>query len=147
MSNLVIKIANLPEDFSAIKAIRKEVFQQEQKVDSALDFDGKDEICEQLLAYLNGQAVGTVRIRYLDAKIAKIERLAVLSLARGQGIGKKIMEKSLEIIAIKNIPEVVINAQEYIKKMYEDLGFQEVGEKFEEAGIFHIKMIKHLEIQ
>jgi predicted GNAT family N-acyltransferase len=145
MSNFLIRIANLPEDFPAIKAIRKEVFQQEQRVDPALDFDGKDEISEQLLAYLDGQAIATARIRYLDAKTAKIERLAVLSIFRGQGIGKKMMEKALDVIARKNISEVVINAQEYVTKMYQNLGFQEFGERFEEAGIFHIKMIKNLE--
>ncbi|MFH7028733.1 MAG: GNAT family N-acetyltransferase [Heteroscytonema crispum UTEX LB 1556] len=147
MSNLVIKIANFPKDFPAIQAIRREVFQQEQKVDAALDFDGKDEISEQLIAYLDGQAVATARIRYLDDNTAKIERLAVLPIARGQGIGKRMMEKALEIIAMKNIPKAVINAQEYVKKMYENLGFQEVGERFEEAGILHIKMIKVLETQ
>lgn len=91
MSNLVIKIAELPEEFTAIKAIRKSVFQEEQGVDPALEFDGKDEMSDHLIAYLNVEAVGTARIRYLDDKTAKVERLAVLSTARGKGIGKKIM--------------------------------------------------------
>jgi predicted GNAT family N-acyltransferase len=38
-----------------------------------------------------------------------------LSTARGQGIGKKIMEKAIEVVAQKNIQEVLIHAQEYIK--------------------------------
>ncbi len=95
MSNLVIKVAELPQEFPAIQAIRIAVFQEEQGVDAALEFDGKDAISEHLIAYLNGEVVGTARIRYLDDKTAKIERLAVLSTARGQGIGKKIMENAL----------------------------------------------------
>ncbi|MEH2294389.1 GNAT family N-acetyltransferase [Nostoc sp.] len=142
MSNLVIKVAELPEDFPAIQAIRIAVFQEEQGVDPALEFDGKDEISEHLIAYLNEEVVGTTRIRYLDEKTAKIERLAVLSTARGQGIGKKIMIKALEIIANKNIPEVVIHAQEYVKDLYKKLDFVEDGEIFEEASIPHVKMRK-----
>ncbi len=144
MSDLVIKLANFSEEFLNIKAIRKVVFQEEQGVEEALEFDGKDEICEHLIAYLNEEVVGTARIRYLDDKIAKIERLAVLSTARGQGIGKKIMEEALLVIASKDIPEVVINAQEYVKSLYQKLGFEEEGEIFAEADIPHVKMRKKL---
>ncbi|MEH2384665.1 MAG: GNAT family N-acetyltransferase [Nostoc sp.] len=142
MSNLVIKVAELPQEFPAIQAIRIAVFQEEQGVDAALEFDGKDAISEHLIAYLNDEVVGTARIRYLDDKTAKIERLAVLSTARGQGIGKKIMENALEVIANKNIPEVVIHAQEYVKDLYKKLDFVEEGEIFEEASIPHLKMRK-----
>lgn len=146
MSNLVIKVADLAEEFPAIAAIRKSVFQEEQGVDPALEFDGKDEISEHLIAYLDKKAVGTTRIRYLDQQTAKIERLAVLSTARRQGIGKKIMIKALEVIANKNIPEVVIYAQEYIKVLYQKLDFVEEGQIFEEAGISHLKMRKILHL-
>lgn len=146
MSNLVIKVAKIPEDFPAIAAIRKSVFQEEQGVDPALEFDGKDETSDHLIAYLDNKAVGTTRIRYLNEKIAKIERLAVLSTARGQGIGQKIMENALLFIASKNIEEIVIHSQEYVKNLYLKLGFLEEGEIFEEAGIPHVKMRKTLQL-
>jgi len=141
MSDVVIKVAELPEELRAIQVIRKSVFQQEQGVDQELDFDGLDEISDQLIAYLDDQYVGTARIRYLDDKTAKIERLAVLHTARGRGMGKQIMEKALEVIANKNIPLVVIHSQEYVKGLHQQLGFQEEGEIFEEAGIRHVKMV------
>ena len=144
MSNLIIKTAELPQELPAIQAIRRLVFQVEQGVDPALDFDGQDETAEQLIAYLDEQPVGTARIRYLDNKTAKIERLAVLSIARGKGIGKKIMAKALDVASENNIQEVVIHAQEYIKSLHQQLGFEQEGEKFEEAGIPHVKMRKKL---
>ena len=144
MSNLIIKIAKLPQERTVIQAIRRLVFQGEQGVDPVLDFDGQDETAEQIIAYLDEQPVGTARIRYLDKQVAKIERLAVLSTARGQGIGKKIMEKALDVIAQNNIQEVIIHAQEYIKSLHQQLGFEQQGERFEEAGIPHVKMRKKL---
>jgi len=144
MNNVVIKVVDLPEELTAIQAIRNSVFQKEQGVDPALDFDGQDEISQQLIVYLDDRYVGTARIRFLDDKTAKIERLAVLPIARGQGIGKKIMEKALEVIASNNIPEVVIHAQEYVKGLHQQMGFEEEGEIFEEAGIRHVKMRKWL---
>jgi predicted GNAT family N-acyltransferase len=142
--DLIIKIVEFPEEFTAIKAIRIAVFQEEQGVEPALEFDGKDEICDHLIAFLNKEAVGTARIRYLDKHTAKIERLAVLSIARGKGIGKEIIEKAIEIIASKNLPEVVLNSQEYVKALYQKIGFVEEGRIFIEAGIPHIKMRKTL---
>ncbi len=144
MRNVIVKTAELSQDFSEIQAIRCSVFQREQGVDPVLDFDGQDERCEQIIAYLDELPVGTARVRYLDYKTAKIERLAVLSTARGYGIGTKIMEKAMEVAAKKNIKEVVIHAQEYIKGLHQHLGFQQEGERFEEAGIPHVKMRKQL---
>jgi predicted GNAT family N-acyltransferase len=56
------------------------------------------------------------------------------------------MEKSLEIAAQKNVEELVINAQEYIKGLYQQLGFEQEGERFMVAGNPHalIKMRKRL---
>ncbi|MBD2777948.1 GNAT family N-acetyltransferase [Iningainema tapete] len=144
MSNVVVKLVDLPLEWMAIQAIRKIVFQDEQGVSWDLDFDGFDEVCDQLIASLDYKWVGTARIRYLDDESAKIERLAVLPLARGQGVGRKIMAKAMEVAALRNVAKVVIHAQEYVKGLYEQLGFEEVGEIFEEAGIDHVKMIKVL---
>ncbi|MBE9214802.1 GNAT family N-acetyltransferase [Plectonema cf. radiosum LEGE 06105] len=146
MSEITVKVVDW-EEWTVIEIIRRRVFQEEQKVEVELDFDGKDKACPQLIAYLNKEAVGTARIRYLDEKTAKIERLAVLSYARGKGIGKKIMQKALEVIANENIPEVMIHAQEYIKKLHQQLGFEQVGEVFQEAGIPHVKMVKRLKVK
>jgi predicted GNAT family N-acyltransferase len=142
MSSVSIKVADSPQELKAIQEIRKIVFQQEQGVDPNLDFDGRDETSTLLIASLNGEFIGTVRVRKLDEKTAKIERLAVLKIARGYGVGKQLMIEALSIIKSKNIPEVVIHAQEYIKGLHSSLGFEEDGDVFEEAGIRHVKMRK-----
>lgn len=144
MNNLIVKTALLPQELLAIQAIRRSVFQIGQGVEPALDFDGQDETSEQIIAYVDNQPVGTARIRYLDNKTAKIERLAVLSTARGQGIGKKIMQTAIDVIAKKDVQEVLIHAQEYIKGLHQQLGFEQEGERFEEATIPHVKMRKKL---
>lgn len=144
MNNLIIKTALLPQELLAIQAIRRSVFQIGQGVEPALDFDGQDETSEQIIAYVDNQPVGTARIRYLDNKTAKIERLAVLATARGQGIGKKIMQTAIDVIAKKDVQEVLIHAQEYIKGLHQQLGFEQEGERFEEAAIPHVKMRKKL---
>ena len=144
MKQLSVKIAHLPDDWAAICAIRRAVFQQEQGVDEALEFDGRDDEAVQFLAYLDDRPVGTARIRFLSQSTAKLERLAVLSNARKQGVGQQIMQTALKLLDEKNISEVRIHAQEPVKEFYQALGFEVEGDRFEEAGIPHLKMSKRL---
>jgi predicted GNAT family N-acyltransferase len=146
MSQLTLTVVAYTEKHSEINFVRSQVYEIEQGINPDRVFDGKDELAEHILAYLDNQPVGTARIRCLSKHSTSIEKLAVLSTARRQGIGKKIMEKSLEIAAQKNVEEVVINAQEYIKGLYQQLGFEQEGERFMVAGNPHalIKMRKRL---
>jgi predicted GNAT family N-acyltransferase len=144
MEDLVIRVACLPEEWVEIRTIRSLVFQWEQGVDSDLDFDGLDEVCVHFIALFDGQAVGCARLKFLDEKMGKIERLAILPLVRKRGIGVKMMEMALKIAKDKKLHTVVIHAQEYIKNLYIKLGFEQTGDIFEEAGIPHVKMIKNL---
>ncbi len=41
-------------------------------------------------------------------------------------------------------PELVLNAQSYAAPFYARVGFEQVGEEFEEAGIPHVEMRKLL---
>lgn len=141
---ICVKPVTSPAEIQALQKIRITVFQQEQGVPEDLDFDGLDEICILIIAKLNQDYVGTVRVRYVNAETAKIERLAVLKSARGYGIGKLLMSKAVEIATEKGMHQAVIHAQEYIKSLHEQLGFQAEGDVFEEAGIRHVKMRKIL---
>ena len=140
---LTVEIATSPEQIAAAKEIRRLVFQVEQGVEPLLDFDQHDETSTHIIACLD-QPIGTARIRCLDDKLAKIERLAVLPTGRGQGIGRKIMEEALAVVTKTDIQEVLIHAQEHLKEFYQQLGFHLEGETFKEAGIPHVKMKKTL---
>jgi predicted GNAT family N-acyltransferase len=140
MGDLVIRVVSYAAEKPLIQAIRYQVFQVEQGVDSALEFDGQDEAAIHLLAHFNGEPVGTARIRLVSDQLAKIERVAVLSAYRGQGIGQRLMEEAIVFLNTKGIPEIKINAQLYVKDFYQKLGFEQRGEVFEEAGIPHIEM-------
>jgi predicted GNAT family N-acyltransferase len=145
MDSLVLKVVSYAEATSAIQFVRQAVFQQEQQIDPALDFDGLDEIALHLVAYDNTEPVGTARIRQLDDRVAKLERVAVVSNYRGQGIGKALIQAAIEWLKQQNAAEIKLNAQLPSKHFYQKLGFEQCGEEFEEAGIPHIQMRKLLQ--
>ena len=142
--SLQIETVKYQDEVDAIATIRTQVFQKEQGVSAELEFDGLDADAIQLLAYLNGKAVATARIREMDANTVKIERLAVLPEYRKQGIGKQLMESALSVISNLDKSKAVVHAQEYVASLYQQLGFEVVGERFSEAGIDHVKMVKQL---
>ncbi|MEO0374000.1 MAG: GNAT family N-acetyltransferase [Cyanobacteria bacterium P01_A01_bin.17] len=122
-----------------IKAIRIEVFHQEQKIDPALDFDGLDEEAIQVVAYIGDQAVGTMRVRQL-AEATKIERVAVLLPYRKQGVGTAMMLEILTYLRARAITNIILSAQRTSESFYRKLGFMPHGDAFREAGIEHIHM-------
>ncbi len=143
MQKIRIEQVKYQDKLEAIKMIRCCVFQEEQGVDPVLEFDGYDDQCDHLLAYLNNQPVGTTRIRYLNQDTAKIQRVAVLLKARGQGIGTQLVKQASKIVeGKKTYTKIIIHAQIYIQSLYEKLGFKPIGDRFLEGEIIHIKMVK-----
>jgi predicted GNAT family N-acyltransferase len=141
---VTVRLAEIPQDLTKIYAVRIRVFQEEQGIDPALEFDGLDQQATHLLALSDTLAIGTLRIRETEPGVAKLERMAVLAEYRQLGVGKKIMQTALEFLLIKNFQAVHLNAQLAVKDFYQKLGFSPEGEIFEEAGIPHVRMRKRL---
>lgn len=147
MNESLIKIATGDKEIADCMEIRKLVFETEQGIDNAKDFDGKDEASDHVIVYIDTQPIGTARVRYLDSekKVAKIERVAVLKEYRKLGIGKLIMEFLHDQLEEKGVKKVTLDSQEYAKGFYENMGYIQEGEPFEEVGIPHVKMTKKIE--
>jgi predicted GNAT family N-acyltransferase len=135
-----VKEALWPRDHEAIAAIRRRVFIEEQKVPEALEWDGLDEQATHLLAWENGEPVGTTRM-LADGHIG---RMAVLKAFRGRGIGRQLLEQMLRIAIQKGMAEVELDAQVHAMEFYERLGFSAEGGVFMDAGIPHRHMRKPL---
>jgi ElaA protein len=128
----------------AIMQLRSEVFIVEQNCPYQ-DADGKDPKSLHLMGYDENDIL-VVYSRILPQNIsypeASIGRVVSSPKVRGTGAGKKLMDKSLEIIAQKfgNVP-VKIGAQAYLKIFYESFGFIKTSEEYLEDDIPHIEML------
>ena len=122
-------------------AIRRRVFVEEQGVALADEQDGRDAACSHWLASLDGERVGTARLREV-AGAWKAERVAVLAKARGHGVGAALM-RALEAEAWRRgATHLLLHAQTSVVPFYERLGYRAEGPVFDEAGIPHRKMSK-----
>jgi predicted GNAT family N-acyltransferase len=143
---VVVRIANRPEEIGEALSVRHRVFVDEQQVPPSLETDDWDSDPDvvHLIALEEDTAIGTARVRFLSETTAKLERLAVLSTHRRQGIGQRLMEQAEQVATERGKKEMVLNAQVQALPFYHRLGYREVGDPFDDAGILHQFMSKLL---
>ncbi|WP_371185471.1 GNAT family N-acetyltransferase [Thalassotalea maritima] len=72
-----------------------------------------------------------------------IGRVTTKQTFRGQGLGKALMDKALDLCNEHfSGQSIKISAQQYLEAFYQELGFETVSDMYLEDGIPHIAMIK-----
>jgi len=134
-----------PYELYDIIKLRNEVFVVEQNC-VFQDADGMDPFCYHLMGY--EEDVLVVYTRLVPPGVAypgyaSIGRVVSSPKVRRRGLGKLLMEKSIEETErlFKNIP-IKIGAQLYLNRFYSSLGFANTGAVYLEDGIKHIHMVK-----
>lgn len=142
--SLTIDVFDYPGRIEECFSIRRRVFIDEQDVTEREEIDGLDPECVHLLAELDGQPVGTARLRDGGAKKAKAERVAVLREYRRSGVGRALMLALEEEAGKRGFEQVFLGAQLSALDFYESNGYVVEGEEFLDARIRHRWMRKKL---
>ena len=132
-----------PYELYAIMQLRNEVFVVEQNC-VFQDADNKDQASYHLMGWKNDQLIAYTRLvpPEIVYKEASIGRVVTSPSLRGSGIGKELMERSIEKAKeFFKSNTIKIGAQLYLKKFYESLGFIQSSSIYLEDGIEHIEMI------
>lgn len=131
-------------DIAACQALRRVVFILEQGVPETDEVDDRDDTAQHLLARLDGAPIGTARL-LTEGAVGKIGRVCVLKEARGQGVGVALIRAAVALFGgVPGVKKVKLGAQTHAVGFYEALGFQAVGEVYQDAGIPHRDMILSL---
>ncbi|SMO67730.1 GNAT family N-acetyltransferase [Solitalea koreensis] len=135
-----VKQVHSRTDLEDVFTIRRKVFVEEQKVPADLEYDDyDDEGAVHYVATLNGKIVGAARWITTDEGY-KLQRFAVLPEARGNGVGSELVKTVLDDIPSDG-KKIYLHSQESAVGLYLRHGFVIEGERFEEAGIGHYKMV------
>lgn len=129
-------------------AVRREVFILGQNVPQEREVDGYDRIgsdaAHRLLVFGNEDAAAGRYVPYEDGAV-KMQRIAVRSAYRGQGLGQILMEALEQAARLEGFDRSVLDSQCQAEAFYRSLGYRTVpGEPFEDAGILHVRMEKDL---
>lgn len=125
--------------------LRAEVFVVEQDC-VYQDLDDKDQPAIHLLGYDEAGRLAAYT-RLLDKgfsypNYASIGRVITAPFARGKGIGRPLMEESVKVLfdAYGKQP-LKIGAQAHLQDYYTSVGFEGVGDVYDEDGIPHRAMV------
>jgi predicted GNAT family N-acyltransferase len=131
------------EELAAALELREEVFCGEQGVRFEGDRDGRDHEALQLIA-VDGELLGTCRMLIEPGGTAKFGRLCVRPSGRGRGIGAALLAAAEEEARAAGARRIGMHAQTGALGLYERAGYTPYGERFDEEGIEHLGMEKHL---
>jgi len=129
-----------PEELYELLRIRSEVFVVEQDC-VYQDLDGDDQASLHLWLTEGDRVVALCRVCPAGTHMAAVSIGRVITTERGKGYGKQIMLEGIEA-ARKHFRArtIDIEAQQYAKGFYEQVGFRQSSEPFILDGIPHIRM-------
>lgn len=128
-------------DADDLKAVRTEVFIEEQSIPENEEWDADDALADHALARTpDGQAIGTGRLTLSGY----IGRMAVIKAWRGEGVGEALLRHLIERAAARGLRHLKMHAQTYAIPFYARSGFRAEGPEFIECGIPHQTMVLDL---
>jgi predicted GNAT family N-acyltransferase len=150
-----VRLAREAAQIATAFAIRTEVFVGEQGVPPDLELDDRDDTADHFLAYDDaGRPVGAGRLVIepagfvgapdSTAPVGHLGRLAVLSTARGSGLGLALVAAIERRAAERGLAVVALSAQTHAIGFYERLGYAAHGPEFDDAGLPHRWMTRVL---
>ena len=106
--------------------------------------DNKDQQSWHICGWSKEELVAYTRLvpPNVAYKQPSIGRVVTSPTVRNSGIGRKLMEFSIEkLFSLFGKTDIKIGAQLYLKNFYESLGFSVSGRVYLEDGIDHIEML------
>ena len=129
-------------------SVRTAVFVEEQGIAREDEWDAADATAvHAVVTNLLGMPVATGRLLRdgaANSGSARIGRMAVDRTLRGAGVGRQVIEALQQAAAKRGDRRVVLSAQRSAEGFYQRLGYQLVGEPYDEVGIAHIGMARLL---
>jgi predicted GNAT family N-acyltransferase len=120
--DIKIQVVTTPDALAQCFAIRAVVYMGEQQCPYNEEFDGNDFSATHIVAYIDGEPVGTARIRWFGG-FAKYERVAVLARYRKTPVTKQLIEFCFELQRRKGFTTGYAHAMKALVPHWEKFGW------------------------
>lgn len=124
--NVSTNVVHSFEEFMQIVAVRSAVYVGEERCPFSEEFDGNDFSSTHVLAKVNGEPAGSLRIRYF-AEFAKLERLAVRPEYRRMAVASDIIPYAIALCRTKGYSTLYIHARKDKVGLWSKFGFEDFG--------------------
>lgn len=140
-SEVGVRVAVTPGDLEAHHRVRRAVFVEEQGIFAVDDRDGWDDDAVKVVAAIDGEVVGAVRLYPLDeAGLWKGDRLAVLAGARRLRVGAPLVRFAVRTAGERGGTRMIALIQRPNVAFFRHLGWSLLGAESEYRGTTHQEM-------
>ncbi|MCB2225608.1 MAG: MSMEG_0568 family radical SAM protein [Desulfarculaceae bacterium] len=145
-ARLVVRPARDAAEREAALAVRQRVFVEEQGIVALSDRDETDERSIHLLAIVNGEVAGTVRVYQSDERPEAWVggRLAVEKAQRRTGAGAALVKEAMRTVRRRGCTHFTAEIQQANVAFFQRLGWAKSGEQYEIHGWAHQPMTADL---
>lgn len=146
LKNHSIKTGNWQDLGTDAAKVRLAVFVQEQGIPLEMEWDEADARCLHAVIYSDaGVPLATGRLlpsEWVDGHTSShIGRMAVMPEARGQGLGRAVLQALMAAAHTRDDTQIVLHAQTSAEDFYAKQGFIKQGAPYAEVGIAHQDMV------
>lgn len=132
---LDVRVGTWAELRDGARALRDQVFVQEQRMPPAVVSDDADAQALHLVAFNRlGQPVATGRLSTTTPGVAKIDKIVVMRGVRGSGIGRTVLRQLMQAARERGDTMVVVDAARSCVDFYQKEGFSVCKSTFSERG-------------
>jgi YbgC/YbaW family acyl-CoA thioester hydrolase len=136
-----LTLGDWPSLQAGCRAVREEVFMQEQGIGESDEWDEMDAQCvHALMTNRLGLPVATGRLLPAQDGVARIGRMAVKKVLRGEGLGMQVLGRLMTHSKARGDVGVQLSAQTSAQAFYESAGFSPVSGVYDDVGIVHVDM-------
>lgn len=132
---LSVSVVHDSNEFQRVLSIRSATYIAEQNCPFDEEFDGNDFACTHLLATVDGEPAGCIRMRFF-AGFTKVERLAVIPRFRKTRIADRLIRTAIELGKKKGYQYFYGHAEPRVMKLWQRHGFvpRTAGSTFSFSG-------------
>jgi putative N-acetyltransferase (TIGR04045 family) len=136
-----VRVARAADDVAAHHRVRRAVFVEEQGIFAGDDLDPWDAQAVKVVAAIDGEVVGAVRLYPLDeAGLWKGDRLAVLPDARRLRVGAPLVRFAVETAGLMGGARMIARIQAPNVAFFQHLGWSLLGDATDYRGASHQDM-------
>ncbi|MGB7215492.1 MAG: GNAT family N-acetyltransferase [Gammaproteobacteria bacterium] len=133
--------------YDEVVELRRELLRRPLGLDFTPEELAQEKHDTHLAALDADRVVGTLLLRKVDERTARIMRMAVVPEAQGRAIGRALVEWAEGIARERGFETIMMHARSSAIGFYEKCGYHTVGGEFLEQGIPHIRMEKRLKTE
>lgn len=129
-------------EYAEMVELRNEVLRKPLLLHYTEEYLENEKDTTLIACFKKERLVGCCLLRVISEEVIQLQQMAVATGLQGKGIGKKLIEFAEETAINRGFYKLFMHARKSAVGFYKKLGYEVLGDEFEEVTIPHFMMRK-----